>query len=116
MAEDRGSGDGGGRGSADRGRGEDVRTGLTAVALEHSYRDHLRFGLGRFPRVATPNDRYLALACAKLLLTSGAQRRAPEEAAGAAGYRSLLDAHDTVELLEHCGVPQPLAERVLGLY
>jgi starch phosphorylase len=64
MAEDRRGGDGGGRGSADRDRGEDVRTGLSAAALEHSYRDHLRFGLGRFPKVATPNDRYLALAYA----------------------------------------------------
>ena len=43
---------------------EDVRTGLSAAAIERAYRDNLRFALGRFPQVATLNDCYLALALA----------------------------------------------------
>jgi starch phosphorylase len=41
---------------------DDVRTGLSVDAFKRAYRDNLRYVLGRFPEVATPNDRYLALA------------------------------------------------------
>ena len=40
----------------------DIRTGLDPVTIERAFRDHLNYGLGRFPRVATRNDNYLALA------------------------------------------------------
>jgi anaerobic selenocysteine-containing dehydrogenase len=61
-------------------------------------------------------DRYLALACAQLLLASGGQRRSPEQATGAEGFRALLAAHDTGDLLERCGVSRPLAERLVDAY
>ena len=41
---------------------DDVHTGLTAEAFKRAYADNLRYALGRFPAVATRNDRYLALA------------------------------------------------------
>ncbi|MCG6923544.1 MAG: glycogen/starch/alpha-glucan phosphorylase [Acidobacteria bacterium] len=41
---------------------DDVHTGLSADAFKRAYADNLRYTLGRFPAVATPNDRYLALA------------------------------------------------------
>jgi starch phosphorylase len=43
-------------------REDEVRTGLSVEAFKQAYRDNLRYVLGRFPEVATPNDRYLALA------------------------------------------------------
>jgi len=42
--------------------GESVRTGLSKEALRRAYLDNLFFLQGRFPEVATPNDRYMALA------------------------------------------------------
>ena len=49
-----------------RGKAEpdEVRTGLDVESFKRAWRDNLRFALGRFPEVATPNDRYLALAFA----------------------------------------------------
>jgi starch phosphorylase len=41
---------------------EDCRTALTVEAFKRAYEENLRYVLGRFPDVATPNDRYLALA------------------------------------------------------
>jgi starch phosphorylase len=41
---------------------DEVRTGLGVEAFKRAWRDNLRYVLGRFPEVATPNDRYLALA------------------------------------------------------
>ena len=43
---------------------DDVRTGLSVEAFKRAYEDNLRYALGRFPEVATRNDRYLALAYA----------------------------------------------------
>src|SRR5574341_1097166 len=45
------------------GRVEDVRTGLSLEAFKQAFRDNLFYLLGRFPEVATRNDRYMALAC-----------------------------------------------------
>jgi starch phosphorylase len=42
--------------------GEDCRTALSVEAFKRAYRENLRYVLGRFPEVATRNDRYLALA------------------------------------------------------
>ncbi len=44
-------------------RAEDVRTGLSREAFKQAFRDNLFYLLGRFPEVATRNDRYMALAC-----------------------------------------------------
>jgi starch phosphorylase len=41
---------------------DDVHTGLSVEAFKRAYADNLRYALGRFPAVATRNDRYLALA------------------------------------------------------
>ncbi|MCI0738063.1 MAG: glycogen/starch/alpha-glucan phosphorylase [Gemmataceae bacterium] len=41
---------------------EDVRTSNDPAAIARAFRDHLRFQFGRFPKVATRNDRYMALA------------------------------------------------------
>jgi starch phosphorylase len=41
---------------------DDVRTGLTSAAFQEAFTDNLLYTVGRFPAVATPNDRYLALA------------------------------------------------------
>jgi glucan phosphorylase len=46
----------------ERGTSDDVRTGLSVEAFKRAYEDNLRYSLGRFAQVATPNDRYLALA------------------------------------------------------
>src|SRR5688572_3644232 len=43
---------------------ESVRSGLTAAAFRRSFTDNLFHVLGRFPAVATRNDKYLALAYA----------------------------------------------------
>jgi starch phosphorylase len=43
---------------------DDVRTGLGVDALKRAYEEKLLYVLGRFPKVATRNDRYLALALA----------------------------------------------------
>jgi starch phosphorylase len=43
-------------------RVEDVRTGLSLDAFKQAFRDNLFYLLGRFPEVATRNDRYMALA------------------------------------------------------
>jgi len=43
---------------------DEIRTGLSASALTKAWEENLRFALGRFPQVATANDRYLALAIA----------------------------------------------------
>ena len=43
-------------------RQDDVHTGLSVEAFKRAYADNLRYALGRFPEVATRNDRYLALA------------------------------------------------------
>jgi starch phosphorylase len=45
-----------------RGTSDDARTGLSVEAFKRAYEDNLRYSLGRFSQVATPNDRYLALA------------------------------------------------------
>ncbi len=45
------------------GRADDVRTGLSLEAFKQAFRDNLFYLLGRFPEVATRNDRYMALAC-----------------------------------------------------
>ena len=52
---------GGRRGGGGSSR-DDVRTGLSAGALKRAFQDNLFYSLGRFVDVATPNDRYLALA------------------------------------------------------
>jgi len=41
---------------------EDIRTGLTSKAIAQGFRDNLCCVQGRFPAVATPYDRYMALA------------------------------------------------------
>ncbi len=41
---------------------EDVRTGLGVEAIKHGFRDNLFCMQARFPAVATPNDKYMALA------------------------------------------------------
>ncbi|MDF1554146.1 MAG: molybdopterin-dependent oxidoreductase [Deferrisomatales bacterium] len=61
-------------------------------------------------------DRYLALACAGLLLASGEQRQTPEKAANAAGFRALLAAHEPADLLERCGVSPLAAEPLVDAY
>ncbi|HSH71180.1 MAG TPA: molybdopterin-dependent oxidoreductase, partial [Deferrisomatales bacterium] len=61
-------------------------------------------------------DRYLALACAGLLLASGEQRQTPEQAANAAGFRALLAAHGPADLLERCGVSPLAAEPLVDAY
>ncbi len=43
-------------------RADDVRTGLSLEAFKQAFRDNLFYLLGRFPEVATRNDRYMALA------------------------------------------------------
>jgi len=43
-------------------RAEDVRTGLSLEAFKQAFRENLFYLLGRFPEVATRNDRYMALA------------------------------------------------------
>jgi starch phosphorylase len=43
---------------------DEHRTGLSVEAFKRAYEENLRYALGRFPEVATPNDRYLALAYA----------------------------------------------------
>ncbi|HXE75758.1 MAG TPA: glycogen/starch/alpha-glucan phosphorylase [Candidatus Xenobia bacterium] len=43
-------------------RAEDVRTGLSPDAFKRAFRDNLFYLLGRFPEVATRNDKYMALA------------------------------------------------------
>jgi starch phosphorylase len=48
--------------AGERGTTDDVRTGLSVEAFKRAYEDNLRYSLGRFSQVATPNDRYLALA------------------------------------------------------
>jgi starch phosphorylase len=53
---------GGGRPRRPSATEDEVRTGLSVEAFKRAYRDNLRYVLGRFPEVATPNDRYLALA------------------------------------------------------
>src|SRR5215470_16070094 len=42
----------------------DARVGLSPAAIAQAYRDNLAYMLARFPAVATPHDRYLALAYA----------------------------------------------------
>src|SRR6185295_16094384 len=42
----------------------DARVGLSPAAIAQAYRDNLSYMLARFPAVATPHDRYLALAYA----------------------------------------------------
>jgi starch phosphorylase len=41
---------------------ENIRTGLSVSALKRAFLDNLFYLLGRFPEVATRNDRYMALA------------------------------------------------------
>jgi starch phosphorylase len=41
---------------------EDIRTGLSSEAIQRAFCDNLFFLLGRFPKVATPHDRFMALA------------------------------------------------------
>ncbi len=41
---------------------EDIRTGLSPATIRRAFCDNLFFLLGRFPEVATPNDRFMALA------------------------------------------------------
>ena len=48
----------------DRPRAKDARVGLTPADIAQAYRDNLAYMLARFPAVATPHDRYLALAYA----------------------------------------------------
>jgi len=43
---------------------DDVRTGLTSHAFQKAFTENLLYVLGRFPAVATANDKYLALAYA----------------------------------------------------
>ncbi len=43
-------------------RMEDVRTGLSLESFKQAFRDNLFYLLGRFPEVATRNDKYMALA------------------------------------------------------
>src|SRR5262245_7873107 len=42
----------------------DARVGLSPAAIAQAYRDNLAYMLARFPAVATPHDRFLALAYA----------------------------------------------------
>jgi starch phosphorylase len=42
----------------------DARVGLSPAAIAQAYRDNLSYVLARFPAVATPHDRFLALAYA----------------------------------------------------
>ena len=62
------------------------------------------------------SDRYLALACARLLLASGGNRVGPEQAANGAAFRSLVEAQSTEELLEQCGVAPSIAARLVNAY
>lgn len=39
-----------------------IRTGLNPAAIRQAFRDNLFFLIGRFPEVATPHDRFMALA------------------------------------------------------
>jgi starch phosphorylase len=41
---------------------DDVRTGFSPAAIQRAFRDNLYYVQGKFPAVATPNDRYMALA------------------------------------------------------
>ena len=41
---------------------QDIRTGLSPAAIRQAFRDNLFFLIGRFPEVATPHDRFMALA------------------------------------------------------
>ena len=43
---------------------DDCRTALSVEAFKRAYEENLRYAAGRFPQVATRNDRYLALAYA----------------------------------------------------
>jgi len=61
-------------------------------------------------------DRYLASACAKLLLERGAERCAPEQAANAGAYRALLAAQTVPALLELCGVGREVLDRLVEAY
>ncbi|HTX64920.1 MAG TPA: glycogen/starch/alpha-glucan phosphorylase, partial [Opitutaceae bacterium] len=42
--------------------GEDIRTGLSPRAIARAFCDNLFYVQGRFPKVATPHDRFMALA------------------------------------------------------
>ena len=61
----------------DRPSNDDVRTGLSVAAFKRAYEENLRFALGRFPQVASLNDRYLALAYA--VRASGAHHTPDED-------------------------------------
>ena len=41
---------------------EDTRTGLSPQAIARAFCDNLFYVQGRFPKVATPHDRFMALA------------------------------------------------------
>jgi len=41
---------------------EDIRTGLSSESIRRAFCDNLFFLIGRFPKAATPHDRFMALA------------------------------------------------------
>lgn len=67
-------------------------------------------------RVAPGTDRFLALACARLLLEAPGRSAPWERAANPETYRALLARHPLDELLARCGVSLGEARRLAALY
>jgi anaerobic selenocysteine-containing dehydrogenase len=67
-------------------------------------------------RVRPGADRFLALACAKILLETDGDRAPWRRAANEKAFRDLLARHHLGRLLEHCDVAEDDARQLAGLY
>ncbi|MDW7712019.1 MAG: molybdopterin-dependent oxidoreductase [Deferrisomatales bacterium] len=67
-------------------------------------------------RVAPGTDRFLALACARLLLDDPRCRAPWDRAANPEAFRALLARHELDELLAACGLARADAQRLASLY
>lgn len=69
-------------------------------------------------RIAPGTDRFLALACTRLLLESGQRRHPPpwRQAANAEAFLALLARHRLEDLLDRCDAPRADARRLADLY
>jgi anaerobic selenocysteine-containing dehydrogenase len=67
-------------------------------------------------RIAPGTDRFLALACARLLLQTPGHRAPWERAANAEAFQAFLARHGLEDLLSRCGAGRSEAERLAALY
>ena len=101
----------------------DIRTGTSAEAFQAAFLEALLYTLGRFPEVATPNDRYLALAAAvrdrmlaRWIATGRAYRAAGSRTVVYLSAEYLLGPHLGMNLLDLDALePARQAMEALGL-